>query len=64
MDRVDFLRTAAETIDDICRSALITREDVLRALHVVSVREEIIAAAKAFRDNPPRLDTTTGMTYL
>ena len=61
MDRVDFLRTAAETIDDICRSALITREDVLKALHCENVREEIIEAAKAFRDNPPmfrpRLDT-------
>jgi hypothetical protein len=60
MDRVDFLRTAAEAIDDICRSALITREDVLKALHCENVREEIIAAAKAFRDNPPRLDTSMG----
>lgn len=53
MDRVDFLRAAAEAIDDICRSALVAREDVLKALYCENVRDEITTAAKAFRDNPP-----------
>jgi hypothetical protein len=53
MNRIEMERMAAYAIDDICKGSLLRREDVIKALYSVPVRDEITKTAQMFRVNPP-----------
>jgi hypothetical protein len=53
MNRAEMEKMAAYAIDDICKASKVKREDVIKSLYAVPVRDLITKTAQVFRVNLP-----------